>query len=321
MAGESKVAVVAALVANFLIAVLKLVAGFISGSAAMFAEAAHSFSDVGNQILLLVGISRASKPPSPKHPYGTSKAAYFWPFLVAVLLFGVAGGYSFLEGIEKIRHPHPLEDVRLALGVLAVAFVIEIVSLAIAVREAKKGAKARGIVSVKQFLEENRDATLLTVLVEDGLALAGLPIAALAIVLTLVTGNPMWDGIGSIVIGLLLMGFALFLGYEVQHLIVGRGLSGRDLAKVQAVLVEDPAVTGVVNVQSMYLGPDVVLLGAEVDLRDDLRGSEVEASLARLEARLIQAVPALKFVYLEPADVSKKDETGRVTPHTAHGPT
>lgn len=320
MAGESKIAVIAALIANFLIAVMKLVAGFISGSASMFAEAAHSFSDVGNQILLLVGISRAARPPSEEYPYGTSKAAYFWPFLVAVLLFGVAGGYSLLEGIEKIRHPHELDDVRLALGVLAAAIVIEIVSLYVAVRAAKKAAKARGIASLRQFLEENRDATLLTVLVEDGLALAGLPIAALAILLSVWTGNPVWDGIGSVIIGALLMGFALFLGREVKHLIIGRGLPGRDLAKARAILVDDPAVTGLLSIQSMYMGPEVVLLTAEVDVRDDLQGSEVENALARLERRLIEALPALKFVYLKPREGAPGAGGAAVRPHAAHEP-
>ena len=315
VAGESKVAVVAALVANLLIAIMKLVAGFVSGSASMFAEAAHSFSDVGNQVLLLIGIAQAKGPASEKHPYGTAKNAYFWPFIVAILLFGVAGGYSVFEGIEKVRHPHEVDDTRLAFGVLGVAFLIEVVSLWIAAREAMKEAKARGIGSVGEFLRENRDATLITVLVEDGLALVGLPIAAGALGLALLTGNPVWDGVGSLVIGAMLMGFAVFLATQIRRLLVGIGLSPRDVARVRAVVQGDPAVESILSLQSMYLGPRVVLLGVEVDVKDELGAAQVEASLHALEARLIEELPALKYVYLMPRNKRRVDATAGEARH------
>lgn len=298
--GESKVAVIAALVANLIIAIMKLIGGLISGSAAMLAESAHSFSDVGNQILLLVGIRRASRPPSARHPYGTGKDAYFWPFMVAILLFGVAGAYSLFEGVNKTLHPHPLQDIRLSLGILAVSFAIEVVSLYIAFRQAKKSANANGIRTVREFLSENRDATLLTVLVEDGLALAGLPIAAVAILLSHYTGNGIYDGVGSILIGLMLMGFAVFLAREVHVLLVGTGLSKRDLARVQGVMAKEKAIERVISVQSMYLGPHSVLLGAEVDLQNTLAGAEVERLLERVKSDLVREIPDLKFVYLVP---------------------
>ena len=300
MAGESKVAVLAALVANFIIAVMKLVAGLFSGSASMFAEAAHSFSDTGNQVLLLIGIRQAKGPASEKHPYGTAKNAYFWPFIVAILLFGVAGGYSVFEGIEKMQHPHEIGDTRLAFGVLGVAFLIECVSMYIAVREAVKDARSRRIGSMGEFLRENRDATLITVLVEDGLALVGLPIAAAFLGLALWTGNPVWDGVGSLVIGLMLMGFSVFLGTQIRRLLVGVGFSPRDTARVRALIQAEPAVEHLLSMQSMYLGPNVVLLGVEVDVKDNLPGSEVERALHALEARLIAEMPALKYVYLMP---------------------
>lgn len=315
VAGESTIAVVAALVANLLIAIIKLVAGFVSGSASMFAEAAHSFSDVGNAVLLLVGIKRSGGAPSEKHPFGTAKSAYFWPFLVAVLLFGVAGAYSLFEGIEKTLHPHEVGDIRLALGVLGVAIVIETVSLTIAMRATMKAARARGIRSLREFIAENRDATLITVLVEDGLALAGLPIAAAALLLAKATGNPIWDAIGSIVIGALLMGFSLFLAAQVKSLLVGRGLSPRDLHRVRRVLEERPEVQAVVSLRSMYLGPQVVLLGAEVDLRDDLPATEVEGALARAEQALLETMPTLKYVYLEPVARPAGKPPGQVAAH------
>lgn len=302
MAGESKLAVVAALVANLLIAVLKLGAGLVSGSAAMLAEAAHSFSDTGNQVLLLIGLRKAKGPASELHPYGTAKDAYFWPFVVAILLFGVAGGYSAFEGIEKMLHPHEIGDTTLAFAILGIAFAIEAVSMGIAAREAVKTARAAGLRTVRQFLRENRDASLITVLVEDGLALVGLPIAAAALGLAVLTGNPLWDGIGSLVIGVLLMGFALFLAAQIRRLLIGVGLSARDLARVRDVVQADPAVEGILSLQSMYLGPDVVLLGAEVDVKNELSAAQVEAALHALEARLIQELPALKYVYLMPRD-------------------
>ncbi len=302
MASGSRIAVIAALVANFIIAILKLGAGLVAQSSAMLAEAAHSFSDVGNQVLLLVGISRAKRPPSAKHPYGTGKSAYFWSFLVAVLLFGVAGAYSLIEGIEKILHPEPLHDITLALWVLGIAIVIEGASLGIAVRQAVLGARAKGVATVREFIEENRDATLLTILVEDGLALVGLPIAAGSLILATWTGNPVWDGIGSVVIGGLLMGFALFLGWEVNALLVGRGLGKRDLTKVHGILEAAPGIERVVTVESMYVGADAVLLGIEVVMDSGLSGAQVADGLAAVEVQLKGVVPLLRFVYLEPVN-------------------
>lgn len=304
MASESRIAVLAALVANFVIAVLKLVTGLAAGSSAMLAESAHSFSDVGNQILLLVGLRQSTAEPTPRYPFGQGKASYFWPFMVAVLLFAVAGAYSAFEGIEKILHPHPLGDIRLSLAVLGVAFVIESVSLGIAVREAGNAAERKGVDSVTGFLRENRDATLLTVIVEDGLALVGLPIAAAAMGLSVWTGNPVWDGIGSLVIAALLMGFAVFLGWEIKDLLLGRGLSEGDRAEVERMLGEDPAVVRVHRVQSMYMGHENVLLGAEIDLRDDIPAGEAEQEIARIEDELREALPVLRFVYLEPREGS-----------------
>jgi len=304
VSSERGIAVLAALTGNLLIAALKLVAGLVANSAAMLAEAAHSFSDVGNQVLLFIGLKKSSGGPTEQHPFGTHKSQYFWSFLVAILLFGVAGAYSLLEGIEKALHPRPLDDIRLALGVLAVAFVIEAASLAVALRQSRKAAKKRGPPTTRrQFLRENRDATLLTVIVEDTMALIGLPIAAAAMLLTTYTGNPVWDGVGSALIGALLMGFAVFLGKEVHDLLLGRGLAPRDLAKVHAVLRADPAVEGVLSLQTMHLGPEAVLLGAELDLRDHMAGPDIEAALLRLERALIEAVPSLKYVYLEPRNL------------------
>lgn len=302
VASESKVAVIAALIANGVIAILKLVAGLAAGSSAMLSEAAHSFSDTGNQVLLMIGLTRSSSQPTSRYPFGKGKSAYFWPFMVAILLFGVAGTYSFIEGIDKIRHPHAIGDITLSLGVLGAAFVIEAISLGIAGREAKKAADRQGIASVRQFLKENRDATLLTVLVEDGLALVGLPIAAAALGLSVWTGDPVWDGIGSLVIGCLLMGFAGFLAWEIRELLIGRGLSGPDLDVVHRVLDEEPAVQGVGAVQSMYLGHQDVLLGVEVDLAAGLEGEVAEETVRRIEAALREALPVLRFVYVEPRD-------------------
>lgn len=297
---ESRLAVVAALLVNLAIAAMKLVAGLIASSAAMLAEAAHSLSDVGNQVLLLVGLSRAARPPTPDHPFGSGKAAYFWPFMVAVLLFGVAGAYSLLEGIDKALHPHKVGDAWLSLGVLGGAFALEVGSLVVALRQARAGARARGVVGIRQFLDENRDATLLTVLVEDSLALLGLPLAALSLLLAQWTGQAIWDAVGSIAIGTLLMGFAIFLAGQVKRLLVGRGLAPRDARRAMEILAGEPDIRAVGSMRTMYLGPDAVLLGAEVEMRPGLSGKAVLAALARTEAALVAAIPALRYVFLEP---------------------
>jgi cation diffusion facilitator family transporter len=301
VASGSLVSVVAALVGNLLIAILKLVTGLAAGSSAMLAEAAHSFSDTGNQVLLLIGLQRARPSPTDRYPFGRGKSAFFWPFLVAVLLFGVAGLYSIWEGVHKVIDPHPLGSIRLSLLVLSAAFVIEGIVLFVAVRKARQAAEDQGMGSVGEFLTETRDATLLTVIVEDSLALVGLPIAAGSMILSVVTGNPIWDGIGSLIIGGLLMGFASFLAWRVKGLLLGRGLSGEDRIRVQEVLAEDPAVDDVHNIQSMYLGHQDVLLGVEIDIADDLSSADdVEAAVDRIEADLRRAVPVLSYVFVEP---------------------
>ena len=226
-----------------------------------------------------------------------------------MLLFGVAGGYSVFEGIEKMRHPHEIGDTSLAFGVLGVAFVIECVSMWIAIRAAVKEARARGIGGLREFLRENRDATLITVLVEDGLALVGLPIAAAGLGLAILTGNPIWDGVGSLVIGAMLMGFSIFLATQIRKLLIGIGLSPRDVERVQALVAKEPAIEHVLSMQSMYMGPQVVLLGMEVDVRDDLPAGEVEKALHGLEERLVRELPALKYVYLMPRDRPRVDAT------------
>lgn len=288
------IAVWAALFGNLLIAIAKLAGGIVSGSASMFAEAAHSFSDVGNQLLLLLGLQRSKKAPNPKHPYGTGKAAYFWPLMVAVLLFGVAGGYSLFEGIEKFLHPHEVHDITLSLGVLALAFVIEAVVLIVAIREAIKENPA----GMKAFLRENRDASLLTVLVEDSLALIGLPIAAGALILSKATGDGRWDGAGSMIIGLLLMSFALFLGRQVHDLLLGRGLRKSKREALIALIDKTPHMR-LRDLRTMHLGPDAVL--ATVDLECDYPDSDsMMRAIVELERAMKELVPELAFVYLEP---------------------
>ena len=302
---------IAALVGNLLIAILKLVTGLAAGSSAMLAEAAHSFSDTGNQVLLLIGLKRARPDPTSEFPFGRGKSAYFWPFLVAVLLFGVAGLYSIWEGVHKVIDPHPLGSIRLSLAVLAAAFVIEGIVLFIAVRKARQAAEEQGMDTVAEFLTETRDATLLTVIVEDSLALVGLPIAAGSMIASVVTGNPMWDGIGSLVIGGLLMGFATFLAWRVKGLLLGRGLSERDRQRVQAILEEHPNVEGIHDMQSMYLGHEDVLLGIEIDLADGLTSSDqVEEAIDEIETELRAQIPVLRYVFVEPgtaADVPEGD--------------
>jgi len=203
----SKPAVLAALVGNLAIAVFKLIAALVSGSSAMLAEAYHSFSDTFNQVFLLVGIWRSKKPPDRLHPFGYGKEQFFWAFIVSLMLFGIAGGLSIREAYHKFRHPEPLGDVTLGFIVLAVAFVIESIALAIAVRQFRREMKSERFGDLVEGIQHTKDPAVLTVVFEDSLALVSIAVAFVSILLSVKTHNPVFDACGSLIIGIFLMVF------------------------------------------------------------------------------------------------------------------
>ena len=256
-------AVIYALVANFAIAVAKYIGAFITGSGSMLAEAVHSTADCGNQGLLLLGLKRSKRPPTPDYPLGYGKETYFWSFIVAIMLFSVGGLFSVYEGWHKLHETEELTFPQLALGILAFGIVAESFSMWGALREVNK---MRGKKSLWQWFRTSRNAELVTIFGEDLAALLGLVFAFVAVAATWATGNPMWDALGSVVIGVLLIVVAALVGIEVKQLLVGQGVEAEVRQDMVAFLQSQPGVQKVHNVLTLHMGPDVlVAVKAQMD--------------------------------------------------------
>jgi cation diffusion facilitator family transporter len=249
-------AILLALGANFAIFATKLFAAMVTGSGAMLAEAVHSLADCGNQGLLLLGMSQAKRPASDEYPLGWGRALYFWSFLVAILLFSVGGMFSVYEGLHKLTHPEPLKWPWLALGVLLFGIVAEGISMRGCMHEVNK---ARGEQNLWQWFHETRSSELLVIFGEDLAALLGLCVASLAIGATMLTGNPIFDALGTLMIGALLLVVAVLLAVEVKALLIGQGVEPRRRAELLAFLNARPEVAEVLNLITLQMGPDVMV--------------------------------------------------------------
>jgi cation diffusion facilitator family transporter len=249
-------AILLALGANFAIFVTKLFAAVITGSGAMMAEAVHSLADCGNQCLLLLGMRQAKRPASDEYPLGWGRALYFWSFLVAILLFSVGGMFSVYEGIHKLTNPEPLKWPWLALGVLVFGIVAESFSMRGCMQEVNK---ARGTQNLWTWFRETRSSELLVIFGEDLAALIGLCLATLAIGTTMLTGNPIFDAIGTLGIGALLIVVAVLVAIEVKALLIGQGIEPRRRAELLAFLNARTEVTEVLNLITLQMGPDVMV--------------------------------------------------------------
>ncbi len=290
-------AVIAALLANAGIAVTKFVAYLFSGSSAMLAESVHSLADAGNQVLLLIGGRRSRRRPDAEHPFGYGRERYVYAFVVSIILFSVGGVFSLYEGVEKLQDPHPLENAWLPIVVLLIAIVLESFSLRTAVRESNHVRGRQGWV---QFVRRAKQPELPVVLLEDLAALIGLTLALLGVGLTIITGDPVFDALGTIAIGVLLVLVAIVLGIETKSLLVGEGAGPDDLARIRAVFVEHPEVEALIHMKTLYLGPDELLVAAKVAFPSQTRLGEVATSINALESQLRAAVPAARVVYIEP---------------------
>lgn len=249
-------AIFLALGANAAIFVAKLVAAVLTGSGAMLAEAIHSLADCGNQGLLLLGMRQARRPPSDEYPLGWGRALYFWSFLVALLLFSVGGLFSIYEGVHKLNHPEPLKWPWLALGVLAFGIVAEGMSMRGCLQEVNKARGGRGL---WQWFRETRSSELLVIFGEDLAALLGLCLAALAVGATMLTGNLMFDALGTVAIGVLLVAVAIAVAIEVKALLIGQGVEPARRAELLAFLDARPEVDAVLNLITLQMGPDVMV--------------------------------------------------------------
>ena len=289
-------AVIAALLANLAIAVMKFIAYAITRSSSMLAEGVHSLADSGNQVLLLIGGKRATRAATADHPFGYGRDRYFYSFLVALVLFTVGGMFAIYEGIEKVRHPHELDKAWVAIAVLLGAIVAESFSLRTAVREANHVRRRE---SWYEFIRRAKSPELPVVLLEDIAALTGLALALLGVSLSIVTGEPVWDGIGTLAIGGLLLVVAVILIVETKSLLLGEGASAAVLDAVTGAIV-GPGVERIIHLRTLHLGPDELLVAAKIAMPAGATLDEVAAAIDGAEARIRAAAPVARVIYLEP---------------------
>lgn len=298
MAGQadSLKSVLFALSANTAIAIAKGTAAYFTKSGAMLAEAIHSVADAGNQLLLILGLRQTRKAPTEDHPLGFGKSIYFWSFLVAVILFSIGGMFSIYEGIHKLQHPEPLSFPWVAIGVLSFAIVAESVSLWGCMREVNKERYGRSIV---QWFRQSRSSALIVVFGEDIAALLGLVFALLAVAASFATGNPLWDALGTISIGVLLIVVAVFVAIEVKELLIGQSVEPHTLEQMKAFIASRPEIDHVFNVLTMQFGPDAMVA---VKARMVTTGSEAGLiqSINRVERDFREAFPMTAWLFFEP---------------------
>lgn len=285
-----------ALGANMAIALAKLVAAVITGSGAMKAETIHSLADCGNQLLLLVGIKHAKRPPSPDYPLGFGKAIYFWSFIVALMLFSMGGLFSVYEGIHKLKHPEPLSHPILAVGVLLFAIAAESISMWGCLREVNKERHGR---SLRRWFRETRQSDLLVVFGEDLAALLGLCLALIAVGLTMATGNPVYDAIGSMLIGVLLVVIAFMIGVQVQALLIGQSVELEQRTQMLEFLQQREEIEQVFNLLTLQLGNDV-MVAVKAKMADMPSAEALIEAVNRCEVALKGAFPQVVWSFFEP---------------------
>ena len=297
MAGkaDSLKTVLYALGANFAIGVAKLIGAIYTGSSAMLAEAIHSFADCGNQALLLLGMKLAKKPPSPSYPLGHGRAIYFWSFLVALVLFSLGGLFSIYEGTHKLSAPEPLSYPWVAIGILVFGIAAETVSLRACLAEI---AKVRGGRSLWQWFRESRQSELVVILGEDIAAEVGLVLALVAVIAAFVTGNPMYDALGSIAIGVVLVIVAIGIAIEIQGLLIGQSAEPDAEAAIRSFIEQRQEVARVLRVITLQLGGNV-MVAVKAHMRDESAAAMV-AAINRVEAATREAFPEIQWLFFEP---------------------
>jgi len=297
----SQRAVVAAFLANLGIAAAKFAAFLATGAASMLAEAVHSLADTGNQALLLLGARRARRGPSLQHPFGYGRERYFWAFVVALLLFSLGAIFAIVEGVEKLLHPHVIESPNWAFAVLLAAIGLESFSLRTAMREANA---VRGGDGWWGFVRRAKSPELPVVLLEDVGALLGLGFALIGVALAVATGNPRFDAIGSIAIGLLLGAIAVVLASEMKSLLIGEAASPAVEARIRSAIESSPSVRRLIHMRTLHLGPEELLLGAKLEFAAGLDGPALARCIDAVEAHVRAEVPEARVIYLEP-DVAR----------------
>ena len=310
--GHGTKAIVAALLANLGIAIAKFVAFLVTGASSMLAEAIHSVADSGNQVLLLVGGKRAARAATPQHPFGYGRDRYIYAFIVAIVLFSVGGLFAIYEGVHKLQHPEELTSPAWAIGVLVVAIVLESFSLRTAIHETA-AVKAPGQ-SYWKFIRTARQPELPVILLEDVGALTGLALALLGVGLATLTGNGIYDGLGTVAIGVLLVVIAVILAIETKSLLLGESATPEDQRKIIEALENGSPPLSVIHMRTLHLGPDEILVAAKVAVQHDDTAAGIAGAIDEAERRIREGVPAARVIYLEPdlrrpADQSRSGAT------------
>ncbi|WP_288424938.1 cation diffusion facilitator family transporter [uncultured Spirosoma sp.] len=293
----SKLPIYSALAANLGIAATKFIAASVTGSSAMISEGIHSLVDTLNEILLLIGIKRSHKPADANRPFGYGKELYFWAFIVSILIFGIGGGVSFYEGITHLQHPKSIEDPYWNYVVLGIAFALDGTSFVTALREFNR---QRGTTPFWSAVKGSKDPSTFVVLFEDASDLLGLIVAFLGVFLGHQLNNPLFDGIASIIIGLILTAVSLMLARESRSLLMGESMSQETLERIVTMIEADPAVSAVLESPSMYMAPEEVFLILVIDFNDRLTIDDINRTIPAIRQTIRQQFPLVKRIIIEP---------------------
>jgi cation diffusion facilitator family transporter len=310
-------AIIAALAANLGLAATKFIAWLLTGSSSMLAEAVHSVADSGNQALLLVGGRRAERRATPEHPFGYGRERYIYAFIVSIVLFSVGGLFALYEAYHKIRHPEAIDSWQwVPVVVLIIAIGLESFSFRTAIVESNR---TRGDTSWVAFVRRAKAPELPVVLLEDAGALIGLIFAFFGVVLTLITDNGVWDGVGTAAIGLLLVAIAIVLAIETKSLLLGEGANPEELAKIEKAILGGPGVERIIHMTPLHLGPDELLVAAKIAVPRTEVAEDVARHINETEARIREAVPIARVIYLEP-DIYHPDKAPAAASVAASAP-
>ena len=288
--------VIAAMAGNGLIAVTKIIATVVTGSSAMLSEAVHSIVDTGNQALLLWGIKRSSKPADELHPFGYGMELYFWTFVVAILIFAIGAGVSLYEGFSKINNPQQVKYIYINYIVLGFAVIFEGGAWIVAFREFRK---RKGKLGYLKAMQVSKDPTVFTVLFEDSAAMLGLFAAFIGLLLTQWLGNPVYDALASIAIGLILSFTAMLLAYESKGLLIGEAASREVVSSIRDIVKGKSEILSINEILTMHMGPEDVLLNISLDFHDNISSGEVEKAITQLEIQIKQKHPEVARIFIE----------------------
>jgi len=305
MASESKKIIIAALIGNTLISITKFIAALITSSSAMLSEGIHSLVDTGNQILLLYGLKQAKKPADENFPFGHGKEIYFWSFIVAILIFALGGGISIYEGIQHLQHPRPISNPLINYIVLGLAMLFEGGAWYFAFREF---TRVRGKWGYIEAIQRGKDPSFFVVLFEDTAAMLGLLVAFAGVALTQMTGILYFDGTASVIIGLILIGTAIWLAYETKSLLIGESANRPVVDGIREILKSNSLVEHVNEVLTMHMGPDFILANLSVDFRDSATAEDIESVIADMDQAIKKQYPKIKRIFIEAA---KRRDNGR----------